>query len=399
MAGSFREALIIVILLSSSAYSQDVDANRIAFSEHVQKAQQFLREKHPDLAIPELQAAAALKPNDVAVEGDLGVLLYFQGKPDDAIPHLRKAVDLDPALAQMKGVLGLAELRTGDYGSARKDLEAAFPLIADKKVKTQIGLSLVGLYTQSGELDQAPPVLVSLLKTAPDSPEVLYASYRTFSDLAGESMLALSLRVPESAQMHQMIAHEEIRQGKTNEAIAEYRKALAIDPRLPGIHFELAELLRTGQDVTSKKEMDREYHAALAQDPRDEKSLCRLAELDAERGDFQRALEQFNQAVLLQPSDSNAKLGLAKTLIELNQNDKALIVLEEVVREEPTDATAHYRLGTMYRRLGRVDDAKREIATYKNLKELKDKLRARYKVLMIQPDEMRAEEDAHSSNR
>ena len=49
----------------------------------------------------------------------------------------------------------------------------------------------------------------------------------------------------------------------------------------------------------------------------------------------------------------------------------------------------------MYRQLGRVGDAKREIATYKKLKELKDKLRAQYKVLMIQLEEMQAEEYPH----
>ena len=35
------------------------------FTVHVQKAQQYLRENRPDLAIPELQSAVAIDPNDI----------------------------------------------------------------------------------------------------------------------------------------------------------------------------------------------------------------------------------------------------------------------------------------------------------------------------------------------
>jgi Flp pilus assembly protein TadD len=61
-------------------------------------------------------------------------------------------------------------------------------------------------------------------------------------------MLALSLAAPDSAQMHQLMAHEAARQGNTHAAVEEYRKAIAINPHLPGVHFELAELLNSSQE-------------------------------------------------------------------------------------------------------------------------------------------------------
>ena len=383
-----------LVLLSAAAFclSQTAEDKQQSFAAHIQKAQGYLREKRPDLAIPELQAAAVLNPADVATQGDLGVLLFFQGKAAEAIPHLRAALEQQPALAQIQGVLGLAEVHTLDFAQGRKDMEASFPLIADQKFKTQVGLELVSFYTQSGDLDEATRVLAQLQKVAPNNAEVLYAAYRTYTDLASESMLALAIHVPESAQMHQMIAHEETRQGKTNDAIAEYRKAIAIDPHLPGVHFELAELLHTSQDAAVKKQAEQEYHAALVENPRDGKSICRLGEIDAQKGDFQKASEEFSRAVKLQPADADAKLGLAKVLIELNQADKALPLLEQAVQEEPTNAIAHYRLGTLYRKSGRMEDAKREIELYRKLKEMKEKLRAQYKDLLIQPNEIRADE-------
>ncbi len=389
-----RSVLAALLLLSAAAlcFSQTAQDKQQSFVAHIHKAQEYLRAKRPDLAIPELRAAAALNPTDVATQGDLGVLLFFQGKAAEAIPHLRAALEQQPGLPQIQGVLGLAEVHTLDFAQGRKDMEASFPLIADQKFKIQVGLELVSLYTQSGELDEATPILVQLQKLAPNNAEVLYAAYRTYSDIASESMLALALHAPQSAQMHQMMAHEETRQGKTNDAIAEYRKAIAIDPHLPGAHFELAELLHTSQDAAIKKQAEQEYHAALAENPQDEKSICRLGEIDAQKGDFQKASDEFNRAVKLQPTDADAKLGLAKVLIELNQTDKALPLLEQTVQEEPTNAIAHYRLGTLYRKYGRMEDAKREIELYRQLKDMKEKLRVQYKDLLIQPNEIRADE-------
>jgi cytochrome c-type biogenesis protein CcmH/NrfG len=205
-------------------------------------------------------------------------------------------------------------------------------------------------------------------------------------------MLALSLGAPDSAQMHQLLAHEDIRQGNTVAAIAQYRNAIAINPHLPGVHFELAELLHTSTDDKVKKEAEQEYHAALLENAQDEKSILRLAEIDAQKGNSEQSYNEYTKAVELQPADADAKLGLAKILIEMNQADKALPLLEDTVKLEPTNATAHYRLAALYRKMGRVDDAKREAELYQKFKEMKEKLRTLYKELQVQPKEIRADE-------
>jgi tetratricopeptide (TPR) repeat protein len=373
-------------------FSQSADDKQASFAAHIQKAKKYLDEKRPDLAIPELQAAAAIEPDSVETQGNLGVLLYFQGKVVEAIPHLRAAVERQTGMAKIQGLLGLAEVHALDFAQGQKDLEAAFPLIDEQQFKIQVGLELVSAYTQSGELEEASGVLALLRKTAPDNPEVLYAAYRTYADLSGEAMLALSLAAPDSAQMHQMLAHEEARQGKTDGAVAQFRKAIAADAHLPGVHFELAELLHTSDDAAVKKEAEQEYRAALKENPQDAKSIFRLAEIDAQRGDIQQAYKGYTRAVELQPADAEAKLGLAKTLIEMNQTDPALKLLEETVRLEPTNATAHYRLGTLYRKLGRAEDSRKEVELYKKYKDMKEKLNALYKELQIQPKEITADD-------
>jgi cytochrome c-type biogenesis protein CcmH/NrfG len=192
--------------------------------------------------------------------------------------------------------------------------------------------------------------------------------------------------------MHQLLAHEELKEGNTNGAIAQFRKAADINPNLPGIHFELAELLNTSQDANVKKEAEQEYHAALKSNPLDEKTECKLGDIDAARGNIPQAYGEYSRAAELQPADADAKLGLAKMLIEMNQPDKAMALLEQAVQLEPTNPAAHYRLATLYRKQGRMEDAKREADLYKQYKDLKEKLRTTYKELLIQPNEIRANE-------
>ena len=377
--------------------SQAAEDKQQEFASHIQKARSYLDQKQPALAIPEFQAAIAIDPENVDAQANLGVLLFFQGKAADSIPHFRAALgtrqdERQPGLAKIQGLLGMAEIRTLNFADARRDMEAAFPVVQDPRFQIQLGLELVGLDTESGDLEKAAAVIAQLLKVAPDSPEVLYAAYRTYSDLAGESMLALSLGAPDSAQMHQLLAHEDIRQGNTVAAIAQYRKAIAINSHLPGVHFELAELLHTSTDDKVKTEAEQEYHAALLENAQDEKSILRLAEIDAQKGNAEQSYNEYTKAVELQPADADAKLGLAKILIEMNQADKALPLLEDTVKLEPTNATAHYRLAALYRKMGRADDAKREVDLYQKFKDMKEKLRTLYKELQVQPKEIRADE-------
>jgi len=266
-------------------------------------------------------------------------------------------------------------------------------MLEERKFKIEVGLDLVGIYTASSELDKAAGLLSQLKTAYPDAPEVLYAAYRTYAELSGESMLSLSLVAPDSAQMHQLLAHEEAREGNTNGAIAQYRKAITIDPHLPGVHFELAELLRTSPDPSVKKEAEQEYRTAVAENPQDVKAICVLAEMAEAKGDTQQAFDDYSKAVTLQPGDADAKLGLAKVLIEMDQPDKALPLLEASAQLEPTNAIVHFRLATLYRKMSRMDEAKREVELYQKYKDMKEKLSAVYKGLQIQPEEIHSDEN------
>ena len=383
----------IGLLLSPAlCFSQTAGETQSRIAEHNRKIQQYLQEKKPDLAIPELQALVALDPNNPDVRGNLGVLLFFKGDCANAMPQLRAATSLRTGLWRIEVLLSICEKQHGDAAAARIDLEDAFPHLDEEKLRLQAGMELIEIYSSTGDLEKAAGVVAVLREHDPTNVDVLYTAYRIYSDLAGESMLSLSLVGPDSAQMQRVIAHEETRQGNDAGAIGHYRKAIALNPKLPGIHFELAELLYASPDEKLKKEAEEEYLSALQENPKDEKTVRKLGEIDAAKGDTEKAFEEFSKAIQLEPTDSDAKLGLAKTLIVMNRLDKAQALLEDTVQQDPSNAIAHYRLATLYRKMGRMDDAKREVDLYKEYKDMKEKLRALYKELQIQPKGTQADE-------
>lgn len=384
-------AVLVLFLTAASCFPQSAESKQQQFSAYMQKAEGYLREKRPDLAVPELEAAVKLNPDAVDAQGNLGVLLFFQGKYADAIPHLRAAVEKQPGLSKIQGLLGIAEKRAQDSANASKDLAASFPLIQEQHFKVQVGLELVELDTENNDLASAAAVIAQLQKSAPENPEVLYAAYRTYSELTIQSMLSLALVAPDSAQMDQLLAHEEQKRGDTNGAIAEYRKAIAANPNLPGAHFDLAELLKTSQDPKVKQEAEQEYRADLAQNPADAKSEQRLGEIDSASGQLAKAYSEFEKAVAMNPDDADAKLELAKMLIQMGQWEKAVPLLEQTVQLDPTIAVAHLRLSQLYRRKGMLKQSEEQVELYKKYTDLKQKLKASYKELQAQPNDIRSD--------
>src|SRR5215475_10927890 len=221
--------VLLSFLGSTAARSQQV-GNRQQIAFHAQQAQQFLRANQPDHAIPEFRAIIALDPTNIDALGNLGVLLYFQGDYAHAIPELQAALKLNPNLSKIQALLGMAQKRTGDSGGSLASLEPVFPKLEEKDIQIEVGMELVELYSGQEQLEKAAGVIDLLHSKYPTDARVLFASYRIYSDLAGESMLSLSLVAPHSAQMYQVMAHELARQGQMDAAIRDFRQALKINP-------------------------------------------------------------------------------------------------------------------------------------------------------------------------
>jgi tetratricopeptide (TPR) repeat protein len=364
-------------------FPQSTTSRQQEIASHARQAQEDLKANKLDLAAAEFAAIVALDPKNVDALGNLGVLLFFQGKYPEATPHLRAALKLRPELWKIQALLGVAEKRTGDLKGARGDLEKAFPQVKEEKIRLEAGMELIDLYSQSGDLSKAGATVGVLGEMEPTNEAILYSAYRIYSQLTDEAILSLMLVAPNSAHMHELMAHELAEHGHAEEAIENFRVALKIDPQLPGLHYELAEMLNASSE--GRVEAESEYKKALALNPYDEASECRLGDIAAQKDDLKEAYGRYARAVQLRPDDAQASLGLAKVLMSMGQLEKAQQLLERAIQLDPTSAVAHFRMSTLYRRAGRAADAQREFEQYQKYRGMKEKLRSLYHTMRVEP--------------
>jgi tetratricopeptide (TPR) repeat protein len=209
-------------------------------------------------------------------------------------------------------------------------------------------------------------------------PRVLFTAYRIATQQAGEAMLSLSLVAPDSAQMHEAMAQELERALDTPGAIANLRKAAALDPNLPGIHYQLAEALRQANDQGLRAEAESEYKRALELSPRDARAAAALGDLANQRSDSKAAIYFYRKAFAINPQLPDAAIALAES--DANEGDyaSAAAKLERVIEADPSNMLVHYRLCNVYRKLGRQEDARRELEAFEHYKKLKERMQSIY---------------------
>ncbi len=147
--------------------------------------------------------------------------------------------------------------------------------------------------------------------------------------------------------------------------IAEYRKAIALDPDNSVAHFWLGyALAREG----NYDEAISEYRRVLALDPRNPSGHMRLGNALAAKGDYEGAIAEYRKAIALEPSQPGAHNDLGYALLRKGDHHGAIAEYRMAVSLEPDDAQAHYNLGVA---LEQSEDYDRAITEYRKALALK----------------------------
>ena len=341
-----------------------------AIQDHYQRAQAARQAGQNDVAVKEFQEILRLDPHNAEAHANLGVIAYSQRDYARAANEFHAALNLRPAMWNAQAFLGMCELRLGHSQQARTLLQGSFNHIQDGTLKSEAGMDLVAIYGERQEYARALDVVQALERTRPNDPNLLYTAYRTYTELAASTLARLAQVAPDSAQFHRILAQAQQSQDDFSGAIAQYRKALEIDPKLPGLHFELGQaILAKSTDEPSRQEAEKEFRLALADNPADAYSQYMLGEIAWLRAQPDQAMECYAEAVRLAPDWVDARIALGKTLTALGRPADALDQLTQAVRGDPQSDIAHYRLAQAYRKLGRSDDAERELATFRKLRD------------------------------
>ncbi len=341
--------------------------------QHMEMAQRLLQAGKAQAAAREFQAILAMDPNSVDARVDLGVIAFFQHNCSVAVPNLRKAVSLEPSLSKPRALLGLCEKQQGDLDGAARDLKTSLPNLGHSKLATTVGSSLIEIYYQRRELNRAAGLVAELQAASPTNRDLLFMAYRIHTELAERARDTLALVAPDSARMHQLIAEQFVNRGDAADAVAQYEKALAKDPVLPGVHYELGEAIM--QIGTSEDALDRaehEFQAALAENPNNAGAQAKLGRIAMLRGNLVQAHQEYQRALIADPSQIDALKGMATLYARQGDVETALKYLLRASQSASLDESVHYQLASVYRKLGRTQDAERELAAFKKLRAIKN---------------------------
>lgn len=354
--------------------------------ERLRKAAAYLKGDDPNSAAREFAAVLRLDPGNAEANTNLGVMAFSRHEYQSAAQYLRQALKTDPALVKAEALLGLCERRVGDP-AAQELLEKSFPRLKDHQLQIQVGLELANLYGQRGELDHTAAVMRALVDLDPDNVEILFMAQRVYADLADDTLNKLAILAPGSARMQQVIAERLINDGDLKGATAHYRKALQIDPRLPGVHYELAEAILEAapDDPQTQAEAEQELGLAVQSDGDSARVECVFARIAIRRSDLKAAHDHYTRALRLNPGETEAQVGLGRWLQGMDQFQEAAKYLRMAVQSDPLNGEAHYRLASVCRRLELKDEAAKEFRLFQEIKQTKKNLQELYRQMHKKP--------------
>jgi tetratricopeptide (TPR) repeat protein len=302
---------------------------------------------------------AKARPSSPEPYAHLGLLEARQERFKEAVPFYRKALALGPPVASVRLNLGLALFKAGELKQAIQEFE---PLLKDDpgnlQLTTLIGMAHYGL----AEYQAAVPYLKeAAAHDAQNLPLRLALAHSCLWSKQSQCVLDVYKEIltlaPESAEAD-MLAGEALDDMKNNEGSTKmFRAAVKANPREPNAHFGLGYLLWTQKQYP---EAASEFQAELANDRDHVQAMVYLADADIQMNRMDDAKPLLEKVVKASPEIGLGHLDLGIVYSEAERNEEAMRELSLAAKLMPDDVNVHWRLGRLYRALGKRDEAKVE---------------------------------------
>ncbi|MGD0247128.1 MAG: tetratricopeptide repeat protein [Streptosporangiaceae bacterium] len=144
------------------------------------------------------------------------------------------------------------------------------------------------------------------------------------------------------------------RLGRTQEAIAEYDRAIAADPNHSEYHLDRAELHRRGGDAEAALA---DYAAAIEVCPPYPEPYYNRADLQFELGDIEAAVRDLTRVIDLAPTMADAWINRASAYCQLGRFAEAMHDVAAGLRLEPDSAYLHCLHGSLLLGSGELEAA------------------------------------------
>src|SRR3984885_4715358 len=311
-------------------------------------------------AIRDYRAFLAARPESLIAHVNLGAALAHSGQLDAAIAEYQAALKLDPRQGSIHLDLGLAFSRKSDLADARDQFEEAH---GANPSDARVAILLGDADARTGNAADAVAMLTPM--------EAANAGNSDFEYVLGEALIATdhprdgAARIEKSAAMSNS-AESWMLAGSTllnlnefSQARRDLDSAMKADPSLPG----LCTMDGTARDKDGDaKAAEPAFRQALQQNPNDFEANLYLGAILYNQRNMEEAKTYLQKALQLNPNSTLARYETAMWLSTSGQFADAAQVLEKLTVDDPKWLEPHVELATLYYKLHRPDDGKRERA-------------------------------------
>jgi len=256
---------------------------------------------------------------------DLGTLLVESDRPDDAVPYLQQAAGIAPDDWRAHRGLGKAYLQLNRLPDAQAELNRAVALAPENG---PLHFLLAQALRKSGLADQAraETKLYNELTGAHSSPDTPLAEARSLLDLGkldqAEQVTRGYLGIHKSsADGHYLLGYILFKKQDPKSSLAEYTEAARY--RTP----TAAELEAVAGDYVLLKDYpdaDKWFTKAVEWNPKDSLGWYYLGRTKYNENRFEEAVSAFEQCLKLEPRNVKAEDNLGLSFEGLNQLEKAM---------------------------------------------------------------------------
>lgn len=158
----------------------------------------------------------------------------------------------------------------------------------------------------------------------------------------------------DSAELHYSLGLAHLKLGDRTKATDAFNEAIRLKPGWAEAHYDLG---RAHYELGEYETAATSFEEAVRLKPDYFDAFIALGNTYQHSGRHDRSVEVLQKAVLLRPANVEAKIALGSALIFSGQPQEAVPVLREAVRLSPQSALAYSTLGQAYRLLGKFQEA------------------------------------------
>jgi len=349
--------MLICILAVASVQAQNGSGQPL-----LSHAVELHQSGHYAEAITAYQAYLKSHREAAAVRSNLGAALAHEGRYSEAIRQYALALKAQPSNNGIRLNLALAYYKTGNVEEAVKEFEAIYPVLSDNDPqRQQVTLLLAECYLREGKDERVVAMLSPLADADPNDLTVAYllgtALLRRGEEERGGVMIQRILGNGDTAEAHMLMAYTRMKANDHNGTLQELERAIALNPRLPEAFSLRGRMEFIDSDLAAAEAAFRE---ALKLDPNSFESLLLLGTLLREQGRLKESHPLLEHAIHLQANEIRARYQLAVQYSAEGDDRRAAAMLEALIKDAPEYIEAHRSLSTIYFRLGRAAEGRKQ---------------------------------------